>query len=392
MPLTTPPPLGTPSPRGGPSPHGHPSPLGDPWLERRSAGPVLLAANLVVGLGIFALVAPRLPLWNLLLTLAIGLGAILPLGWQRRRPRTAGVAACLGAALTPIATPALWTALVLIGRRLPPRTAARFVVAGAFADAFLLGLYIVRWARPETLGASILVGLFSVGVTVAVGVLGIVTGAKRRSERDADRRVARSLDVERERIAEEIHDSLGHSLTLLSLHSAALRDVDGLSPEELRSLTESIERQTRAAIDSLTATLRSAPVAGSSEAAAGLDRLFADVQATGRELDVQIAGDPGDLDTASTAVLVRFCREGLTNALKHSASGPLGVAVRIEPDGAVTAAVTSPGGSAQRDAPSTSRGVRSLQDATEALGGEVVLTLGGDQAVLSLRLPPSPAR
>lgn len=379
MPLTSPAPLGTPT-------------LETPWLERRSAGPILLAANLAVGLAVFSLVAPRLPLWNLLLTLAIGLGAILPLGWQRRRPRTAGVAACIGAALTPIATPALWTALVLIGRRLPPRTAARFIVAGALADAFLLGLFIVRWARPETLGASILVGLFSVAVTVAVGVLGVVSGAKRRSERDAERRLIGSLDAERSRIAEEIHDSLGHSLTLLSLHSAALRDVDGLSPEELRTLTRSIERQTRAAVDSLTATLRAAPVPGSSEAAAGLDRLFADVQATGRELDVQIEGDPADLDAPSTAMLVRFCREGLTNALKHAAPGPLGVAVRVGSDGAVVAAVTSPGGQAQRDAPSTARGVRALQDATADLGGEAALTLGGDQTVLSLRLPPRSAR
>ncbi|WP_159989089.1 sensor histidine kinase [Rathayibacter sp. VKM Ac-2803] len=374
-----------------------------PWLDRRSAGPILLAANLAVGLAIFALVAPRLPLWNLLLTLAIGLGAILPLGWQRRRPRTAGVAACLGAALTPIATPALWTALVLIGRRLPARTAWRFVAAGALADAFLLGLFIVRWARPEILGASILVGLFSVAVTVTIGVLGILTGAKRRSEREADRRLisaldrertalARSLDAERERIAEEIHDSLGHSLTLLSLHSAALRDLDGLSPEEVRILTESIDRQTRTAIDSLTATLRAAPVAGSTEAAADLDRLFSDVTSTGRELDVRIDGDPGALDTAATAALVRFCREGLTNALKHAAAGPLVVAVRVDDDGSVVAAVTSPGGEATAGAASTTRGLSGLRESTATLGGEVVLTPGRDQTVLSLRVPAPGAR
>ncbi|SMH29441.1 Signal transduction histidine kinase [Rathayibacter oskolensis] len=384
MPLTPPATLTTPAPDTA------------AWLDRRSAGPILLAANLAVGLAIFALVAPRLPLWNLLLTLAIGLGAILPLGAQRSRPRTAGVAACIGAALTPIATPALWTALVIIGLRLPPRTAARFVAAGAVADAVLLTLFILRWARPETLGASILVGLFSVVVTVTIGVLGILAGAKRRSERDARERestaVARSLDAERERIAEEIHDSLGHSLTLLSLHSAALRDLDGLTPEEIRALTESINRQTRAAVDSLTATLRAAPAAGSTEAAAGLDRLFSDVTETGRELEVRIEGDPAALDEAATAMLVRFCREGLTNALKHAAPGPLGVAVRIDGDGSVAAVVTSPGGAADPSPASSSRGVRALGDSAAELGGEAVLSVADDQSVLSLRLPAPSSR
>ncbi|WKK72162.1 hypothetical protein Q0F99_03805 [Rathayibacter oskolensis] len=133
-------------------------------------------------------------------------------------------------------------------------------------------------------------------------------------------------------------------------------------------------------------------MAGSTEAAADLDRLFSDVTATGRELDVRIDGDPGALDTAATSVLVRFCREGLTNALKHAAPGPLGVAVRVDGDGSVVAAVTSPGGEATPGAPSTARGVRGLQEATATLGGEVVLTLGRDQTVLSLRVPSPESR
>ncbi|MBF4462892.1 MULTISPECIES: sensor histidine kinase [unclassified Rathayibacter] len=373
-----------------------------PWLERPAGGLTLMSANLVVGLAVFSLVAPRLPLWNLLLTLAIGLAAILPLGVQRRRPRTAGVAAIVGSALTPLATPAMWTALVVLGLRLPPRTTARFIVAGALANGFLLGLYIVRWATPETLGASILVGVFSMAVTVVIGVSGVLAGVKRRSDRAAnerllvafDRRAAdveRSRDGERERIASEIHDSLGHSLTLLSLHSAALRDVESLSTRELRILSESIELQTRMAIDSLTATLRAAPAPGLTEAAVSLEALFAGVQATGRALDVQVVGDPGALSAEAAVLLVRFCREGLTNALKHSAAGPLGVAVRIDEGGGVVAAVTSPERGVDEGTapamPSTERGLRDLGAAASALGGEVVLTREDGLVTVSLRVP-----
>lgn len=373
-----------------------------PWLERRTAGPLLMSGNLVLGLAIFSLVAPRLPLWNLLLTLAIGLAAILPLGVQRRHPRTVGVSAIVGAALTPIATPALWTALVVLGLRLPRRTALRFVLAGALANGFLLGLYIVRWATPQTLGASILVGVFSMAVTVVIGLAGMLGGAKLRSDRAAEERLLaavdrstveaeRSRDGERERIAAEIHDSLGHSLTLLSLHSAALRDLDSLSQTELRMLTDSIETQTRAAVESLTATLRAAPNPGSIEAAATMDDLFAGVQATGRALDVQVAGDPGALSAAATTVLVRFCREGLTNALKYAGAGPLGVAVRIDERGGVVAAVTSPERSSEDPTgpvvPSSERGLRDLGAAAGSMGGEVVLTREGGVVTTSLRVP-----
>lgn len=179
----------------------------------------------------------------------------------------------------------------------------------------------------------------------------------------AEQRVAR--EAERTRIARELHDGIGHALTVVSVQAAAARTVQHRDPEATAAALAAIEETARDATGELDAVLallreeeggrrtprhpaapdgrvRDAPAAPGDEPAAEdeLERLLAGHRRAG--MDLRRRGElPADLAPLQHRHLARGLGELLTNAQRHAAPGPVTLALGAD-DGRVHLEVTSP--------------------------------------------------
>jgi len=142
------------------------------------------------------------------------------------------------------------------------------------------------------------------------------------------------INQERYRIAREIHDSLGHTLTGLVVKLQATEALIQLDPvrtaEEIRSacaMTREALQETRAAVSSLRD-----PVSGVLHGSALWVKLCETYAAcTGVKIKIDIEQGLAVDDTIN-AVFYRFIQEALTNAYRHGEASMIDVAVWGHPD------------------------------------------------------------
>jgi signal transduction histidine kinase len=197
---------------------------------------------------------------------------------------------------------------------------------------------------------------------------------------------------ERNRIAREIHDSLGHSLTASNLHVAAALRLLESDPDEARELLLEAKQLGSTALQEVrqsVSTLRSDPLQGKNLAAA-ITALAEDFQraramAAPVGMQVQIQPDldlPQDLKTA----IYRIVQESLTNISKYAQATTVGVTLgqmspeepigrpRREPQGPRLRLVVQDNGVGFEPSQNTSGfGLQGIQERTRALGGSLVI-------------------
>lgn len=307
---------------------------------------------------------------------------------RRERP----VAAVLGAAPLLVGgnvwTLAVAPLLVLSAARriAPPRRAWR--VAG-LSGAFVMGLTLL-WglSRRQDLPAELGGNAVSVLLLLVLPTLsGTLLGRRRPladllRERNAYLEQTRSLTTEaarreeRARIASEMHDLLGHRLSLISVHAGALELAAARQAPPLAGQVELLRTTAGTAMEELReilGVLRHADLAEEGGAERGTEEdiaaLVAQVRETGGgpvALEWAVA-DPAGVDARARQAIHRVVREGLTNVLKHAAGAPTRVEVRSA-DGAVEVAVTN-GPSAEASRGGTRSGLAGLQERVGLLGG-----------------------
>ncbi|MBH1936424.1 histidine kinase [Streptomyces sp. AV19] len=177
---------------------------------------------------------------------------------------------------------------------------------------------------------------------------------------------ARRLAV-RNRLARELHDSVGHALSAVLLQAGAARKVLDADPGFVREALAAIEETTRTAVGELDSVLGLLREAGPASAAPAptLDRLGALLERT-RAAGVPVAlTAPDRLDAIPPVVsreAYRIVQEGLTNALRHA--GPVPVALRVTADD-TTLEVTVENPVAARPGPPREGGGRGLTGIAE---------------------------
>jgi signal transduction histidine kinase len=148
----------------------------------------------------------------------------------------------------------------------------------------------------------------------------------RRAEREAERERLLAVAEERARIARDLHDSVGHAISVIAVRAGAARLRHSQDPD--RSLValqavEELARQTAGEIDQMVGTLREgAPPDGAVEARPGLtslDTLVAQHAATGLRATVEVSGAPRPLGGVADQAAYRILQEALTNAARHGA-------------------------------------------------------------------------
>ncbi|MFJ5675716.1 sensor histidine kinase [Streptomyces sp. NPDC093097] len=340
--------------------------------------------------------------------------ALFPL--RRRRPGAVllvlAVLTGLAAVIGPVTAAAAYT--VALGT-VRPRHRARLL-----GGASLL-LMASATATGPSLGAGTAVYGVELGLVLAVtavvvpGLVGTVYGQQTRLLRalrergDAAERARRSADSEartheRARIAAEMHDLVGHRLSLISLHAGGLELALGQADSELREEAVLVRRTTRDAMRELRQTLG---VLGPLGRDTGPDALTdatgtrADVEALVAEsrdggIAVRLEWSGSDLDVRPAQVrraVHRVVREGLTNVHRYAAAAH--VTVRVEHDERTVRVTVRNGASTATPAEAgTGRGLPGLRERVELLGGTFeagALPSGGFQVVAAIPTEPAEA-
>jgi signal transduction histidine kinase len=215
-----------------------------------------------------------------------------------------------------------------------------------------------------------------VAVPAAIGV-----ALKVRRDATADLRgeqSRRAISEERLRLAQEVHDEVGHGLAVIAMQAGvALRVLDH-DPPRVRQALEAIRAASRGALDGVRAELAALrepgppgpplqPATGLAELPALAARIRSSGLPVAAEIDDTITdlGLPADVDRSA----YRIVQESLTNVLRHGGPGAT-ARVRVEVDaGTLRLEVTDTGRGAAPGA--DGQGIEGMRARAEALGGSM---------------------
>jgi signal transduction histidine kinase len=380
-------------------------------LARRYWFDALMLAG--VGIGVSGAVlgrdrtdGPEGPLWfDVLAILAI----VLPLLARRRFPFGAPVAMGVAAALTSFVDQTVvpydgvtflvgCAALFLVGSL---RDRSQAVTGLAVAEGILA---VVVYNDPRSSVGNFIVGsiIFTIVWTIAFGVgrksveADEAKGRAARAEREREVRARSAVTEERARIARELHDVVGHSVSVMTVQASAVRRL--LRPEQQREreallIVEQTGREALAEMRRMVGVLRrpeEAPALAPQPSLEHLGKLVEQAREAGLPVDLRVEGEPLPLPAGVDLTAYRLVQEGLTNALKHARAERAQVLVRYS-DGDIEVTVSDDGqGAGSGDG--GGHGLVGMRERVAVYGGELEAgprPEGGYR--LRARLPLAPA-
>ncbi|WP_214404208.1 sensor histidine kinase [Pseudonocardia lacus] len=333
---------------------------------------------------------------------ALGFGALVP--WRRRAPRAV-------LCLTVLAMFAYYTfEYPPIGVALPV-AAALFSAADAGRAGWALGAGAVALAvsivfrLEEGTPVGLLLGyeaVSNVALIAAATALGYSLRGRRIQaaqqaeiarltaqavEREAEARMRR----ERERISRDLHDTVGHTMAVISLHAAAAAEAIGpghpkatASVEQIREAAGRTLRDVRSMVRVLRAAAGPEPATGPSVLSlAALPDLVAPVREAGIEVTALVDVDPAALPPPVDAAAYRVLQEALTNVVRHSGARRARVRARLRGDELHLTVADDGRGAAAAGA---GHGLTGMGERVRLLGG-VLRTRSGPGFAVHARIP-----
>ncbi|MDI6101078.1 histidine kinase [Actinoplanes sp. NEAU-A12] len=313
----------------------------------------------------------------------------LALWWRRSRPVPVAVLLLIGSLITDAAGLAALIALstVVAVRR------GRVIVVLTLLHAVTAITYAVIYADEAVPHlVSLLLTVAILATTIALGVAArarqeLIDSLRERTvraEEEARLRADRLRALERERIAREMHDSLAHRISMVSLHAGALQIRPDLTPDEVAKAATTIRDSAHQALEDLREIL-GVLRAGEGEALRPqpdlrhLDELVADAREAGVPVTVtdRLDGLPAGASLGRT--VYRLVQEGLTNAGKHAAGVPVSLVLDRTADGEVHVLVSNPlRVSARTAVPGAGSGLVGLAERVDLIDGRLRHGVRGD--------------
>jgi signal transduction histidine kinase len=340
--------------------------------------------------------------------------------------------------LPAIALAAVYTALAVFGfawvdRQEPPR---RRRLAGVYVTVQLALGYLVFGAAGLGVGATLLLMVLvsqsvlllplpaavvvaaavplvhlgmswsdglrnGLGMLAAAAFTAVVTELLRREQRARAELAAANVRLrgyaaqaeelattqERNRLARDIHDGLGHHLTVVQMQVQAARAVLATDPAKADAVLAKAQQQSTEALAEVrrsVSALREARVTPPLVDAVKL--LVDDASAAGVPTELEVTGTVRPLAAAADEALYRAAQEGLTNVRKHAAAGSARLVLHYRDDGTVRLDVCDDGrGAVPAD---DGFGLIGLRERAERLGGRVDLeSAAGAGTTLRMTVP-----
>ncbi len=195
---------------------------------------------------------------------------------------------------------------------------------------------------------------------------------------------------ERNRLAREMHDTIGHRLTAAAVQLEGAERLAVVQPERAAALIGAGRQQVRDALQDLRATvgrLRE-PVEVELPLPQALHRLAVSFgEATGLAVHLELPETPCQMTAAQRLALYRAAQEGLTNIQRHAAARQAWLRLECTAD-RISLHVSDDGRGPGIRPPEGSFGLRGLRERAARLGGAVALTnRPGGGALLTMQLP-----
>ncbi|MGW0706400.1 histidine kinase [Streptomyces sp. NPDC002643] len=254
---------------------------------------------------------------------------VVPLWWRRRAPAATFFA--LAAVAFTQWTLGVWmqegVSLVVAPYSLALRGSLRVLGWAAVLTVVELSL-AVFWLIP--VDGPVTVFILPTGNAIAAIALGLAFRVRRlymaaledragRLEIERDQRVRLTAATERSRVAREMHDIVGHNLSVM----VGLADRDDESTAALRLIGDT-GRQAMGELRRVLGVLRETPEEAELNPQPGvaeLDALLGRVRAAGLAVTYRTTGDPRTLGDGVRLTVYRIVQEALTNTLKHAGAG-----------------------------------------------------------------------
>ncbi|WP_405393139.1 histidine kinase [Streptomyces sp. NBC_01102] len=325
----------------------------------------------------------------------VALGAALLSPLRRVLPATVLLMVAVGsvpfAGLGPLFLVASWSA----GRRIEGLGRA----AGVFALTYALTLGQTAVSEPDvSLSMLVFSGLFLLVPTIVPGLAGRYWSQRRTltdTLHEYNAQLLREREMiagharirERQRIAQDMHDSLGHQLALIAVHTGALevdRELTGRQREAvgvLREASVAAMHELRDVVGVLRDGVPDSPRAADpdgeepgnpSRGVAGIESLAEGSRRAGAAVDVRRSGEERPLAPTADHAAYRVVQEGLTNAHKHAPGAAITIGLRYEPDSLVVEVANGPAVEpVSGSVASGCQGLTGLEERARLVGGMV---------------------
>ena len=222
-------------------------------------------------------------------------------------------------------------------------------------------------------------------------ILSELTDAHSRLQRYAEQAESLAVAEERNRLSREMHDTLGHRLTVSIVQLEGAGRLLERDTQRAGQMVQTVREQLVEGLAELRATLASLRDSGMTGTSLrkSLQTLVDEyAQATGLAVHLSIPDNLFALDEARRMTIYRAAQEALTNIQRHAAAQTVWLAIEQNPS-AVTLCVEDDGVGMQADELTPGIGLRGMQERAQQLGGSLAIDAsprGGVRLALTIPL------
>ena len=182
-----------------------------------------------------------------------------------------------------------------------------------------------------------------------------------------------AISQERNRLAREIHDSLGHYLTVVNVQLEAAKTVLAQDPERALSAIEKAQTLTKNSLADVrrsVAALRASPL-DKVDLPEAIEPLLDECRAGGLSAQLTITGAPVALTAQPKLTLYRVVQEGLTNVQKHAQAGQVDITLDYSIAGVVRVTIVDDGSGMATQSETEGFGLLGIRERVNLLEGSL---------------------
>lgn len=341
-------------------------------------------------------------LQRMLIDAVLGVAMIVTYAFRHRAPRAIPLVVIALSMFSVSGAPAAMSSVATVAARRRWREIA--IAAPLFMVASLVEVTAYPLGRSEPWWQDFL----AVGVAASLLViLGLLVGTRRQLGRSRDEQLAAALTLqqaqldrarsqERTRIAREMHDALGHRLSLVIMHAGALEYRSDLSAEQTASAAGVIREHSRIALQELRQILGvlrddehpDGPPSASENrpqpSTENLQELIAEVRAAGTTVRAECEGPLTEIPPTTGRHTYRIVQECLTNARKHAGHAAIDLRVHAHRETGIHIRVHNASSVPPRP---PGLGLTGIQERARLIGGSVRVTPLPGQFTVEAYLP-----